>query len=117
MAYYEDITMDQGSDFNLELQLLNSDGSKRDVTNYVVQGKINRSYDADSDEAVLFTTRFIEPRTSGLINLSLSNQQTDLLNYKRKYVYDVEVTFDDNGINTVERIVEGKVFVSPSVTR
>jgi hypothetical protein len=115
MAYYEDLNVDQGTDATFEIRLLNSDGSKRDVTNYTVTGRLNRSYDADSDEGISFVTEIISPPTAGIVNISLTNTQTALLNPKKTYVYDVNVSYDDNGSTRIERLMEGKVYVSPSV--
>ena len=50
---------------------------------------------------------------------SLTNLQTDLLN-AGKYVYDVEMQYNDSSTppNTIiERVLEGHMRVSPSVTR
>ena len=51
------------------------------------------------------------------MTISLTNTQTDLLKAGR-YVYDVELAFLDSDSNTIiERVLEGRVQVSPSVTR
>ena len=51
------------------------------------------------------------------MTLSLTNIQTDDLKAGR-YVYDVELSFIDSAGDTiVERVLEGRVQVSPSVTR
>ena len=117
MAQYEDLYVDQGADCTFQIQLLNSDLSKRDITDYQVTAKLNRNYDADSDESVAFSTTVEAPATAGILSISLSNTQTRALNYKKQYVYDVDVTYDDGGQTTIERILEGKVIVNPSVTR
>ena len=57
------------------------------------------------------------PSTSGTCTLSLTNSQTDALK-PGKYVYDVEISFVDSDNNTiVERILEGRIQVTPSVTK
>ena len=49
--------------------------------------------------------------------MSLTNTQTDALKPGR-YVYDVELQFtDSSGANIIERILEGKITVTPSVTK
>lgn len=64
-----------------------------------------------------FTTLIANPATDGIVTLSLSNTQTDALKTGR-YVYDVEISFVDSDSNTVvERILEGRVQVTPSVTK
>ena len=52
----------------------------------------------------------------GIVTLSLTNVQTDTLKVGN-YVYDAEISFTDTNSNViVERILEGKIRVSPSVT-
>ena len=36
MATYEDFTIDQGADLALQIELVNPDGSKKDLSNYSV---------------------------------------------------------------------------------
>lgn len=116
MAQYEDLEVDQGADVKWKLKLLDSDGTKRDLTDYTARGKLNRSYDADSSEAVSFSVDFLAPRSDGIIEFRLSNTQTDALS-RRRYVYDIEVEYDQGGNTLVERVLEGKLMVSKSVTK
>jgi hypothetical protein len=54
---------------------------------------------------------------NGVAVMSLTNTQTDALKPGR-YVYDVELSFQDSsGTTIIERILEGKVTVTPSVTK
>lgn len=119
MADYEDFTIDQGADVAIELHLQETDGSKKDLTAHSAFAKMKRSYNSvDSDEIVSFTTTVADPSTDGILVLSLTNTQTDALNPRLRYVYDVELTFQDSDGNTIiERILEGKIKVTPSVTR
>ena len=119
MADYEDFTIDQGADVAIELHLQETDGSKKDLTGHTAAAKMKRSYNSvDSDEIIDFTTAVASPVTDGILILSLTNTQTDALNPRLRYVYDVELSFVDSDGNTIiERILEGKVKVSPSVTR
>lgn len=119
MADYEDFTIDQGADVAIELHLQEQDGSKKDLTGHSASAKMKRSYNSvDSDEIVDFTTIVSSPATDGILTLALTNTQTDALNPRLRYVYDVELSFQDSNNQTIiERILEGKVKVSPSVTR
>lgn len=119
MADYEDFTIDQGADVALELHLLETNGNKKDLTAHTAAAKMKRSYNSvDSDEITTFTTAIGDPPTDGILVLSLTNTQTDSLNPRNRYVYDVELSFQDSDDNTIiERILEGKIKVSPSVTR
>mgnify|MGYP003629810652 CR=1 FL=1 len=123
MAHYEDISIDQGTDVSIELHLQNKDKSVKDLTNFSVAAWLKPNYAADSSEKIAFTGIVASPATDGIVNLSLTNLQTDVLNPKKRYVYDVELSYvsdsDGSGNLTyiIERILEGYVSVTPSVTR
>lgn len=118
MASYEDLTFDQGADISVELHLVDPDGSKKNLTGYSVAAKMKRGYNSDSADTVDFNTTIATPAVDGIVVLSLTNTETDALNTRGRYVYDVEISFQDSDGNTIiERILEGKVKVTPSVTR
>lgn len=118
MAAYEDFTIDQGADVAFELHLTDPDGSPKNLTSFFVNAKMKRSYTSDSDETVDFTTLIPTPATDGIVSLSLTNEQTDALNTRGRYLYDVEIGFYDSDNNQIiERVLEGKIKVNPSVTR
>ena len=119
MADYEDFTIDQGADVAIELHLQETDGSKKDLTAHSASAKMKRSYNSvDDNDIVTFTTAITDPPEDGILVLALTNAETDLLNPRNRYVYDVELSFDDSDGNTIiERILEGKIKVTPSVTR
>lgn len=121
MAQYEDLELDQGSDAKWEVKLLQTDGTPRNLTGYSVQGMVNRSYGADSSEAIAFTTRIAPSNAiAGILEFRLTHDQTDLMK-RRRYVYDLELTYIDSdaiGVPTIkERILEGNLIVSRSVTK
>jgi hypothetical protein len=116
MAYYEDIEVDQGASVKYQIQLLDVDGEKRNLSDYRARGRLNRSYDADSEEGMDFFVNIDSPPEKGVINFSLAPHETNLLD-RRRYVYDIEIEYqEDSDITVVERILEGKVLVSRSVT-
>lgn len=118
MAQYEDLTIDQGADVAIELHLLEKDGSVKDLTGFSAAAKMKRSYNADSDATQAFTAR-IEDETpeNGKLYLELTHSQTDALKPGR-WLYDVEISYLDSDGNTViERVLEGNIQVTPSVTR
>lgn len=123
MAYYEDLTIDQGTDVSIELHLINKDKSKKNLTDYSVNAWLKPNYAADSSEKIAFTGIVADPATDGIVNLSLTNLQTDALSTKKRYVYDVELSYvsesDGAGNLTyiIERILEGTLQVTPSVTK
>jgi len=116
MADYEDFTIDQGADVSIELHLKEADGSVKDLTDHTITSKMKRNY--NSSEGVDFTCLVSDPPTAGIAVMSLTNVQTDALNPSGRYVYDVELAYTDTDENVViERILEGKIKVNPSVTR
>ena len=44
MATYEDFTIDQGADLALQIELVNPDGSKKDLTGYSASAKMKKTY-------------------------------------------------------------------------
>lgn len=116
MATYEDFTIDQGADLALQIELVNPDGSKKDLTGYSASAKMKKTY--RSEESIDFTAVIPDPSLEGIVTLSLTNLQTDALSTRGRYVYDVEISFvDEEGHTIIERILEGKIKVNPSVTR
>jgi hypothetical protein len=117
MAEYEDITIDQGADVAIEVHLVNKDGTAKELANHTVTAKMKRTYNSDSADTYSFTSIIASPTNKGIATLSLTNTQTDALK-AGQYVYDVELSFLDSGNNTIiERVLEGKIIVTPSVTR
>ena len=119
MATYEELVIDQGSDVAVEIELVERDGSKKDLTGYSAAAKMKRNYNStDSDEGIDFAANIASPATDGTVVISLTNSQTDSLNTRGRWVYDVEISHLDSDSNTlVERVLEGKVRITPSVTR
>jgi len=118
MARYEELTFDQGTDVAVEIHCINEDGSKKNFSNYNVAAKLKLNLNADSDNTIEFNAIIGSPATDGIINLSLTNTQTDALLPKKRYLYDVEVSFvDSDDATIVERVLEGSVYINPSVTK
>ena len=119
MATYEELIIDQGADISIEIELVEKDGSKKNLTGFSAAAKMKRNYNStDSSDIVDFTTAISDPATDGVVVISLTNTQTDALSTRGRYVYDVEISNLDSDDNTIiERVLEGKIRVSPSVTR
>lgn len=117
MAQYEDITIDQGADVAVEIHLINKDGSVKSLVNHTVAAKMKRTYNSDSADTLAFNCIVANPATGGVATISLTNTQTGTLK-AGQYVYDVEISFVDSDAATiVERVLEGKILVTPSVSR
>jgi hypothetical protein len=110
MAAKANIIIDQGTDFTSTITVEDEDGVT-DLTGYTANGHIRKHY--TSSTAVPFTCTFGTPRTNGKLTLSLDRITTGNMEAGR-YVYDVELT---SNANTVTRLVEGIVTVTPEVTR
>ncbi len=116
MAHYEELTIDKGTDVAIELHLVNPDNSKKNLAGYTITAAMAQTYDATDSDKVFFTSSILSPASNGIANLSLTNTVTDTLNPKKRYVYDVQISYVDSASNTiVERVLEGLITVSPSV--
>jgi hypothetical protein len=108
MAGITNIVIDQGTTFDLTINVTADDGSPTDLTDYTISSQIRKSY---------YTNTYTELTTSkvnltGEITLSLTPTQTSALKAGR-YVYDVEMASSEETV----RVVEGIVTVTPEVTR
>ena len=118
MATYEDFTIDQGSDLALQIELVDTDGSTKDLSGYSVAAKMKKNFNSEAANTVDFNAIVSDPSTDGVITLSLTNIQTDTLSTRGRYVYDVELSHIDGlGNSIIERVLEGKIKINPSVTR
>ncbi len=117
MSQYEDFTIDQGADQVLQLELVDKNGAKKSLTGYSVAAQIRKTYSSSDSDAVTFSSQIASPASDGVLNLTLTNSQTNAMKAGR-YVYDVEISYQDSSSNTIiERILEGQITLSPSVTR
>lgn len=115
MAEYEKFTFDQGSDIAVELELVDIHNNPKNLTNYSAAAQMKRNFNSDSSDTTTFTCAITDP-LQGMLTLSLTNTQTTSLKVG-SYVYDVEISFVDSADRTViERVLEGKIRVNPSVT-
>ena len=116
MAQEETFTIDQGSDVAIELHLVDKDGTKKDLANHTFACKMKKNYTSDSADTTEWNA-VVTDATEGIVTLSLTNTQTDSLGHG-KYVYDVEMLYvDSDNNNIIERVLEGHMRITPSVTR
>ena len=115
MAQFQEFTFDQGADTSIELHLVDKNGAAKNLSGHTVTAKIKKNYADSAGEATAFTVA-ITNAASGIATLSLTNSQTAALKTGR-HVYDVELSFQDSASNTIiERILEGRIQVTPQVT-
>jgi len=108
---YAELTVDQGSSFDTNIDLVADDGAAINVTNYVFSGQIRKSYYSSNSTANLTIT--VVNAANGNVNISLNAATTTNIKAGR-YLYDIKMT---DTSNTVTRIVEGIITITPQVTK
>jgi hypothetical protein len=118
MANVYDISIEQGSSLNLSLSATDSDGAYLNFSGYAARGKIKYGYGSSS--YLLNINPQIDPSlVSGLINISLTADQTSLLPVT-KAVYDIEI-YTTGAIGSIVsgytfKVLKGYADISPEVT-
>lgn len=108
MATKANLVIDQGSSFNVSIDLANEDDDPINLTGYTGASEIRKHYTSTTSTPFTVTVY-----AAGSVDLSLTPAQTaDLVS--GRYLYDVELT-SSGGI--VTRVVEGIVTVNPQITR
>jgi hypothetical protein len=110
-AAYQNLYVEQGSTFSTTIALDDVYGEAYNLTGYTANSEIRKSYYSSNTTAVFSTS--ISP-AEGTITLLLTSAVTSNISPGR-YVYDTIIT----GVNSdsVTRVLEGVVDVSPGVTR
>jgi hypothetical protein len=112
MAGYVELFVDQGATFNSVINLSDDlTNANLNISGYIVTGQLRRSYYSANASANLFC--YVADAANGQISLSLTAGETANLKAGR-YLFDILATTPSN---TVNRIIEGIVTVSPGVTR
>mgnify|MGYP006098945221 FL=1 len=111
MAIYSNLTVDQGSNFQADIDVTDSEGDALNLAGYTVAGQIRKSY--NSTTATDFVGA-VQNATGGVVRITLTAIATNAMKAGR-YVYDVEIT--KTATSEVTRIVEGQLEVRPGVTR
>src|SRR6056300_1876025 len=101
------LTIDQGSDFAIQLTLA-EDGSAKDLTGYSARAQL-RSTKASTTISATFTCTVTNP-SQGILKMELSNAVTTTLS-DGLYFYDLELYSSDD--NFVTRLLEGRATVTP----
>lgn len=110
MATKANLVIDQGSTYSVEINLSDQNGDNLDLYGYVANAQIRKWY-SSSNPAAVFDAQ-INAQSSSVILTLTANQTSNLI--AGRYVYDVETT---GPANTISRIVEGIITVTPQVTR
>jgi hypothetical protein len=109
MATKANLVIDQGTTYSTDINLTDENGDPLNLSGYSANSQIRKHY--TSSNSVVFSTTI--NATAGVITLALSANQTSNI-VSGRYVYDIELT---DVSNSVSRIVEGIVTITPQVTR
>src|SRR6056300_1450224 len=111
MATISNLTIDQGTDFDITVNVDADDGGSLDLTGYTGRAQIRKSY--SSLTAIDFTVSIILPTTDGQLRLSLPASTSNTMKPGR-YLYDLEI---ESSTGKVTRVIEGQITITPSITR
>jgi hypothetical protein len=111
-AAYQDLFLEQGSTFITELTLTDNNGYPYDLSQMTIKAQARKSY-YSPNVVINFVTTIYDANT-GTITLTANANTTALVSASQKLVYDVILRNTDT---TVTRVLEGRIFISPSVTR
>ena len=110
MAGFVELTLEQGANFSVSMDLKDAAGSILNLSGYTVAAQMRKSY--YSTTATDFTIS-ITDAAAGQITMTMNSANTSNVTPGR-YVYDVLL---NSGAGVKSRIIEGIVTVLPSVTR
>jgi hypothetical protein len=103
------ITIKRGSYLDLVANVTKDDQSPRNLTNLFINTVMKKIDNTNDDTYTLNCD--VTSAIDGVIKLSLTDIQTDLLE-PGQYTYDVLVSFNDSNDNLViEKIFEGEIVV------
>ena len=105
------MTIEQGTTWSKGLELNRPDGSALDLTGHSFRGQMRATF-GSADPAATFTCGIVEA-AAGTVSIALDENTTTGIP-AGSYVYDIEMVKPDG---TVIRLMEGKIQVTPEVTR
>jgi hypothetical protein len=121
--------IEQGATFTLEFQYKNSDGTPINLSGYGARMHIrpavssstlyialSSSLQSDGTGLNLSGSSGLKPPSSGSIGVYISAASSSALSFDEG-VYDLEIFNEVNGVETVTRLLEGKVKLSKEVTK
>ena len=105
------LTIDQGSDFALDL-VVKEDNVVKDLTGYSARAQMRNTKSASAIAATFTCT--VPSATDGEVKMQLLNSASSAIS-AGKYYYDLEIYTASDVI--VSRLMEGTVILTPEVTR
>ena len=110
-AANHNLTIDQGSDFAIDL-VVSEDGAAKNLTGYSARAQMRITKSASAIAATFTCT--ITSATGGALKMELPNATSSGMS-PGKYYYDLELYTNNNVI--VARLMQGTVILTPEVTR
>mgnify|MGYP003115068613 CR=1 FL=1 len=110
MAIIANIFIDQGTDYEVTIDVTDTSDNIIDLNGYSASAQIRKTY-GSTTIAETFGTSITA--STGKVTLSLTDTQTTGLKAGR-YVYDLVIT---DGSGTKTRVIEGQAIITPGVTR
>lgn len=103
----------RGDSKTYELEFLDEQGNKLDLTNVEITFTVKRSvYDDDSQAIIQKTITSHTDPINGITRINLSPQDTDQPD--GVYVFDIQMK---DSLGNVKTLVVGKFYIKPDVTR
>lgn len=112
-AGYLELFIEQGDSFTADITLDSINGSPFNLSNYSIKSDIRKSH-WSANTTISFNSSIAGNGTTGIVTLTLDAANTQLLTAS-KYVYDVFLTNNSN--NDRSKVLEGIIYVDPSVTK
>lgn len=106
--------MNQGADTVFTIYVTNDDGTAKDLSLYTARSMFARSHSSVTKHDFNAVVR--TPGTLGMVEISLSSEDTTNIR-PGLYVFDTEIVYEDSDETIVERVLEGVLEISPSVTQ
>lgn len=108
MADKVDLIVDQGTTFVVDFLIKDSSNNIIDLSTYTGTAKA-RKFISSNTAVVMQINTF----SNGIVRASLTANQTANMVYSDRYLYDIKLNTPSN---TVIRIVEGQITISPQVS-
>lgn len=102
----QNITINQGATYSMEIALYNTSNNALNVTNYTAASQLRKSY--ESLNAFSFSTSL----SNGMLTLSMTSNTTSSM-WPGRYQFDVFLYYIDG---TANKIMEGIAEVIPQIT-
>lgn len=109
-AGIHNFTLEQGTTFSKEITV-KQDGTAINLTGYGARSQMRSTHDSSS--IALSFTASVSNASAGKITISATDSQTSAIE-EGIYVYDVEM---ESSGGVVTRLIQGRVTVTPEVTR